>query len=576
MNEPSPPRLAALFGVIVLLGMVLRLVGVDDPVGTRRGAAWREADIGAIARGFHREGMNPLYPRIAWRGDGPGFVESELPVLPYVTAALYGVFGESDLVPRLLTALVALASLLVFVGLARRTLPPVGALAASLAFAANPLLVFLGSAVQPDPIMLLLLLLAFSSLERWNATDAPRALLLTAAWLSLAILAKGTAVHFGLLLAVVCLRKLGLRALLTPRVLAAAAIAIAPALLWYGWAHHLWSTWGNSLGLSNEAHLIGPELFTEPKFVVGLVHRQVIDVFSAAGLVLAGIALLRRNRTPVSVLAALWAGAAFVFFLIAARTAARGWAFYYHAVSVPAASLLIGAGFATIVRTKPDVRMWRAFRIAGLVLALAAVAVAVAADGPARLLASGLAVSLLGTAAFAGTVAGESQPGSAWQRLTRSLGPAVPSLLLALAVAQLGAVALKHALVRDPEDHLHRVRTCTRALGGAVPPEERIVVEGGNSVDEDGYPVAYDRSMLFYFMDRAGFTFPGDAPVESTLAAIAERGGRWFVAADRTLGSRPRLRRTLEARGAVVARCETHSLVDLYAWRAAPRAAVRR
>jgi hypothetical protein len=44
------------------------------------------------------------------------------------------------------------------------------------------------------------------------------------------------------------------------RVYLAAAIALAPAVAWYAWAHHFWTFDGDSLGLADEAHLIGPDV----------------------------------------------------------------------------------------------------------------------------------------------------------------------------------------------------------------------------------------------------------------------------------------------------------------------------
>lgn len=551
-------------GAVLALGIALRLVGLEDPIGVRRGASWRESDVGAMARGFHREGMDPLHPRIAWRGDGPGYVESELPVVPWLVAAVWHVTGESDLTARLVVAAFGIAALFVFAGIARRTLGPPGDLAATLVFALNPLLVFLGTSLQPDPAMLLFLLLAFSALERWYTAGSERALLRAVAWLGLAVLAKASAAHLGLVLAAALLRREGLRTLLRPRTWLAAVIALAPALAWYAWARGLYATWGNSLGLSNQDHWIDVDVFTNPRFVTGLVTRQVVNVFALGGLVLAAVALLRRPRPPVVWLAGIWTLASLVFLVIAIRTTASGWAFYYHALTVGPAALLIGAGFGRIAALRPEPRAWRLGRQAGLVAALAGGAVVLGTDGLPRVLAAGLtAVAVLGAVFSYGAQPAAPQTLDGW-RNRATLGALALPFLLAATVVQLAAGSLENAAVRDPDGALSAVRDCSRELAARVPPDALIVATGAAHVDEDGRQAAFDRSILFYYMDRFGFTFPSDTPdLEATLRSLREHGARWYVVADGMLADHPDFAAAAVRAEGLVAGCDTHSLVAL-------------
>ncbi len=43
---------------------------------------WRQADTQAIARNLAFEEFAPHRPRIDWRGDGPGYVETEAQIYP--------------------------------------------------------------------------------------------------------------------------------------------------------------------------------------------------------------------------------------------------------------------------------------------------------------------------------------------------------------------------------------------------------------------------------------------------------------------------------------------------------------
>src|SRR5262245_43110287 len=54
---------------------------------------WRPSDNAGIARNFLENGFRFFYPQVDWGGTGPGYVEMEFPVLQFLTALLYAVFG---------------------------------------------------------------------------------------------------------------------------------------------------------------------------------------------------------------------------------------------------------------------------------------------------------------------------------------------------------------------------------------------------------------------------------------------------------------------------------------------------
>jgi hypothetical protein len=64
-----------IFFALFFLGAWIRSLDVWRPVDGRIRESWRECDYAAVARNFYREGMDILYPRIDWRGDGPGYAE---------------------------------------------------------------------------------------------------------------------------------------------------------------------------------------------------------------------------------------------------------------------------------------------------------------------------------------------------------------------------------------------------------------------------------------------------------------------------------------------------------------------
>jgi hypothetical protein len=112
-----------IFLAIFACGAGVRALDLGHGVDGGIRESWREADYGAVARNFFREGMDMRRPRIDWRGEGPGFAEMEFPAIPWAIAALYRIFGFHEIYGRLISYVFGLPTLLVFFALARRLLP---------------------------------------------------------------------------------------------------------------------------------------------------------------------------------------------------------------------------------------------------------------------------------------------------------------------------------------------------------------------------------------------------------------------------------------------------------------------
>lgn len=327
--------------VLFLIGAVLRAILLPRPINQ---PIWRECDLGGIARNYYREGMNPFYPRVDWRGDSPGYAEMEFPAYPWAMAALYHVFGVHDVIGRVLSYLAGLLALVIFFRLARVMLSLRGAFVAALIFTLSPLAVEQSTAIQPEPFMLLGMLLAVFYFLRWLSTDGLGVYFAAMAATAGAILAKVPAAHLGILFAALLLTRKGWRSLLSPLPWLFAIGALTPPLLWYSHARNFWLTYGNSLGVSNEYHWVGLDLFTDPSFLIGLVRLEMGKVWTPTGIVLGCLGAVQARSNPAARLALLWLGAALAFYLVALRTTSSGWAYYYHIASLPPAALLKGVG----------------------------------------------------------------------------------------------------------------------------------------------------------------------------------------------------------------------------------------
>ena len=481
-----------LFPIIIAAGCLLRLYGVDRPLDYRSLSLWHEADYTQIARNYAREDLDPLEPRIDWRGDSSGKVEMELPLLPWLAALSRLALGADERVMRALSAAASLATLLIFARLARRVLPRPGASLATACFALSPLAVYLATRMQPEAVMVFFEVLAASALWRWYEQPATGRLLAAAAALGAAILVKEPAALFGLTFAWLIWRRLGWQALRDWRVHLAALVALAPAVAWYAWAYHFWAVDGNSLGLSDEAHLVGPDVLLR-RGLLGNARVEILEVFTPFGLVLAaaGHRLAWRRLEP----AVAWLLATLLFLVVAGRTAGAGWAFYYHCLAVAPACLLMGAGAQVLVE-----REGRAGAAGGK-----------AAGGKAA----------AGTTAGAGVATGAG-------RLLRAAALACLALvagwLLARRDGLLGAASSSVAEARDRA-------LCAAQFAAVIPPQGRIAVSGIDGSDAGGHRVAFSDPTFFAFADRKGFVYQHRDGSLATLAALRRRGARYWIAA---------------------------------------------
>ena len=319
--------------------------------------------------------------------------------------------------------------------------------------------------------MLFFVMLAAGAIWRWYEEPRAGRLFTACGALAAAILEKEPAAALGLLFAWLVFRRLGGAAWRDWRVWLGAAIASIPPLAWYGWAYHFWAVDGNSLGLSDEAHMIGPDILFS-RGILGNARFEVRDVFTPIGVVLAAAALRYAWRRIEP--AAAWYLSTLAFYFLAARTAGAQWAFYYHCLSAAPACLLMGAG-------------------AG---ALAEIA--------------------------AGIGAGAARPAR------RRWAPRLGVLLAVLALASLAGVTVYRLAERDGVIHAGRTEValtrdraaCAAQFRAAIPPAGRIAVRGLQSQDGAGHLIAYNDPTFFAFADRKGFVYPSAPPPAADTAAL--------------------------------------------------------
>lgn len=349
MTAPRRWALAAAATILVWCGL---------EVGVRRSSTitddwqgWRQADTQAIARNLAFEEFAPLAPRIDWRGDGPGYVETELQLYPTLIAIAMRATGENVWPGQLISlACVAFAAWILFDAFARRH----GSRAAYVALVATLSMqgVVVGAtSIQPDPLAFLAFAIGFVAFADWLEIPTHRRLVTWVGATLIAGLVKPTTLELGL--------AQGMLVLLTHRA------ALRRPALWLGWgvvvgviaaflvhAHRLYVDYGNTFGVlsGGDSKLPALDVIATPKPWIGLARFTVIWGVGVLAIP-AAIFLAWRRKVPREAIA-LAAGAA-VLSLVALRYTSGLFGTHYHLPHVVLGAWLVAAAVAELERTRP-------------------------------------------------------------------------------------------------------------------------------------------------------------------------------------------------------------------------------
>ncbi|MGE3174857.1 MAG: ArnT family glycosyltransferase [Planctomycetota bacterium] len=461
--------------LIVVVPSLIRLVGIDNQLLGHD--EWRETETATIARHFV-EDPNIFYPRVNWGAPGPGYVEAEFQLLPWIASRLYLVFGHRPWLGRALAVVLGgLATLLLF-RLARHVLRPRAALLAALSFASAPLLFRYGRAFMPEALVLVFYLLAAERFACWMHDRRWRSIVTAGAVLALAILVKPTSVHIGLLAGILAFRRGGLRTLFGPQMLTFGAIALLPAICWYTHAAQLHLEYGNTFGVisGGDSKWGNVSWWLDPTFYRNLQNIDVVYGMGYTGSLLALLAMGMGRPLVLRYAVIAWLAVVFVYYMIVARYAgheSRG--IQYHVYVLVPLSLATAGGAMSA---------WRYLRH----------------RMPRRWAMAAVAVPILAMTA------------QQWRSNVRFL--------------------------RLPQDDLFL--RAGQALAQVSAPDDRVVVTSTDCAVDDGATNNFEEPKVMFHAWRRGRILPADRLNAQTLRQTVERASaRWLVVLDRALERTP-------------------------------------
>ena len=310
--------------------------------------SWRSTDMASIALNYYRNGLHFLSPQINWGGNGPGYVEMEFPIIPFVIALLYKIFGVQEWLALLIPMLSGLGLVVLMYLFCRRMFDPVSGLLAGLFTATSPPLVDQSMALWPDPPMILCGAIGLYFLVRWTEEGPLRLLIIGALATSLAILLKLTGLYLGIPILYLCYVRYGYQLWKRPVTWLLAALILIPPLLWYVHAYEFYREYHNTFGILSGGFLklATANVLLNPAFYGLSLGRMVFYHFTPIVFVLFLFGVLRRQSDGLHYIFHVWWGAVALYLLVAARGVAIGHFQYMLPVVPPGAAL---AGFGTTV-----------------------------------------------------------------------------------------------------------------------------------------------------------------------------------------------------------------------------------
>lgn len=363
----SPRTEVVIAGLILFAGLVLRLYQITAPPVDFN--SWRDTQTLMVARNFYREGMNLFSPSVDWRATtefaAKGTVGgTELQVVPYLTAALYFVFGIQYWVGRIVPVAFAVLGAAFFYRLVRRFYGPACALFATLLLTVSPYYLYCGRLQMPEPFVYAMSFAALYYVDVWLSSEERGAwrIVPAACFTALTLLGKPQLAIVAVPIAFLIVHRFGLRAFVTPRVYAFAALVAAPVAAYIVYSYLLIVS-APGLFYAQSSLLDYGQYLTDPGYYIKVGQAVFRTALTPLVTILAVLGLFQRPRNAKSCFVYAWtAGALSFFILMPGGNITNG---YYHLVLVPPAVILAARNLESIMR-------WRRFRWLAVVLAIIA------------------------------------------------------------------------------------------------------------------------------------------------------------------------------------------------------------
>jgi O-antigen ligase/4-amino-4-deoxy-L-arabinose transferase-like glycosyltransferase len=340
--------------LILILALALRTYHLAYPPWDYQN--WRQTITLMVARDFARHNFHLFHPHVLWLNSAhsaePGYFKDELSIESLLAALLYKIFGESDVLARIVVITFSMMGVYFLYHLLNRRMRPLAAYLGAFVYSLLPYHLFFGRVFMPDVPALSLALGALDVLDRWTDNRKWRLLVTAAALTALAILQKATVIFVALPMVFLFGLACGRRLLRQPEPYVFGVIATLPPVAWY--SYNIVAAPAGGFSISPAIHLfVGDlKLWTEFSFVRQILKALAVEAFSPLGLVLAIAGLFWPLSGRAAWMFRLWiVGAALLLFLIPNNLPEN----HHHlALLLPGGAALTGLALADLARRRPS------------------------------------------------------------------------------------------------------------------------------------------------------------------------------------------------------------------------------
>jgi 4-amino-4-deoxy-L-arabinose transferase-like glycosyltransferase len=243
--------------LILLLGTVLRLQYLDMPFAEAH--RWRTVTNADVTRNFFLRSMNIFWPQVSWGGPA-GYVGMEFPLLQWIAALLYRLFGEHEVLCRLTSIAFSVGTIPLLFALGRRLFGTVPARAAAFLVAVSPSMVFFGRSFISDVPMIFFAVAAILGYVAYLETDDRSWAAAGAASTALAGLVKLPAIAIAAPIAWAAWRARGWKAWRDWWITGGIGLALVVVAAWYWHADRIYHLTGLTEAIFHSSDNPPPEL----------------------------------------------------------------------------------------------------------------------------------------------------------------------------------------------------------------------------------------------------------------------------------------------------------------------------
>ena len=194
-------------GIIILVFIAIQISSITNPAWDNVDT-WRQPDTYSISCNYYQFNMNPLKPQFNYDGPSENYIQLELQIVPYLSALLFNLIGRmTPIIPRLFSLMFYIGSAIYLCLIAKKFTNKICSLFCTAIYLFMPLSLGMAHAIMPESCAMFFYCGSMYYLLKWYDGKPNLYAIISAIFLSLAIMQKLPVAFIGLLVLMVFIWK---------------------------------------------------------------------------------------------------------------------------------------------------------------------------------------------------------------------------------------------------------------------------------------------------------------------------------------------------------------------------------